>query len=141
MRPLHRSWVVLLLLLAAVGPAAGAEGKTAAVAKVRDKAALTEARDNVLRELKENPKSLAHWKRLAMIQRHLEDEKGTEAALLQAAALDPKDPGVNFMQGLLYEKRAERVKAAAAFRACLENAVQEKIKGLCAKHLNRMEKP
>jgi tetratricopeptide (TPR) repeat protein len=141
MRPLKRSSILPLLLLAASGLAFGAEMKPVAGEKVRDKAALIEARENVMRDLNENPKSLAQWKRLAMIQRHLGDEKGTEAALGKASALDPKDAGVNFMRGLLYEKRADRAKAAASFRACLDNAAQDKIKELCSKHLLRTEKP
>lgn len=141
MRPLTRSFIVLLLLLAAGGPVSGVETKPAGKEKIRDKAALVEARDNAMRLLDENPKSLPQWKRLAMIQRHLGDEKGTEAALDKAAALDPKDAGVNFMLGLLHEKRADPAKAAAAFRACLDNAAQEKIKELCTKHLRRTEKP
>lgn len=128
----------LVFLLA--GPAFGADAKPSGE-KVRDKAALAEAREKTLRELERDPKSLAQWKRLAMIERHLGDEKGTEAALAKASALAPKDAGVNFMLGLLHEKRAERAKAAAAFRVCLENAAQPKIKELCSKHLRRTEAP
>lgn len=128
----------LVLLLA--GPAMAGDAKPPRE-KIRDKAALAEAREKTMRELERDPKSLAQWKRLAMIERHLGDEKGTEAALAKAAALDPKDAGVNFMLGLLHEKRADRAKAAAAFRVCLDHAAQAKIKELCAKHLRRTEAP
>lgn len=129
------------LLFAAGTPGFAAEEKPAAKEKVRDKVALAEAREKTLLELQRDPKSLAQWKRLAMISRHLGDEKATEEALAKASALDPKDPGVNFMRGLLHEKREQRALAAASFRVCLEHAVQEKIKELCAKHLRRMEAP
>lgn len=132
--------VLLVLTLVAAKPAddaveAGQGGKT------RDKAALAQERDLTQKELAADPKNLAQWKRLAMISRHLGDEKGTEEALVKAEALAPKDAGVNFMRGLLHEKRGEAAKAAAAFRTCLDAAVQPKIKELCAKHLRRTEKP
>jgi tetratricopeptide (TPR) repeat protein len=141
MRQLARSSIVITLALAAGGWARGAQEQAPSGEKIRDRAALIESRDKALRELEAYPKSLAQWKRLAMIQRHLGDEKATEEALAKASALDPKDAGVNFMLGLLHEKRADRAKAAAAFRVCLDNAAQDKIRELCAKHLRRTEAP
>lgn len=132
-----------LLLLLALIPAAFAADQSARKPgrEPLDRPRLLEAREKVLRELDAEPKSLQLWKRLAMIQRHLGDEKGTEAALAKAAALAPKDAGVNFMYGLLHEKREERARAAAAFRACLAGDPRDKMKELCAKHLRRVEAP
>lgn len=106
-----------------------------------DRAALLESRDKTLSALKDDPKNLAQWKRLSMIQRHLGDEKGTEDALAKAVALSPGDAGVNFMFGLLHEKRGERELAAVSYRTCRDNALQEKMKIMCVKHLRRVEAP
>lgn len=131
----------LFSLIAALSFSASAAEEGHGRAKPQDKAALIAARDKTQSELKADPKNLAQWKRLAMIQRDLGDEAGTEAALAQAAGLAPKDAGVNFMFGLLHEKRGDDAKAVAAFRVCLDNAAQDKIKSMCAKHLSRVEKP
>lgn len=131
----------LLSLIAALSFSARAAEEGGGREKPRDKAALIAARDEVRGALEADPKNLAQWKRLAMIQRDLGDEAGTEAALTRAAALAPKDAGVNFMFGLLHEKRGDAAKAAAAFRVCVDNAAQEKIGRMCAKHLSRVEKP
>jgi cytochrome c-type biogenesis protein CcmH/NrfG len=131
--------LLVLLLVAAAGRAA--EKPRPGPEKTRDKAALLQERDRAQREVAADPKNLAQWKRLAMISRHLGDEKAAEQALDKAAALDPKDAGVNFMRGLLYEKRGDAGKAAASYRACLDAAVQPKIKELCEKHLSRPVEP
>lgn len=144
MRSITGVFLIAVLLLAAAGRSTGEEAKPAASEKsekIRDKAALIEARDKIIGELAGDPKNVRQWKRLAMVQRHLGDEKGTEEALTKAAALDPKDAGVAFMRGLLHEKRGDGAKASEAFRACLDYASQAKIRELCTKHLRRTEKP
>lgn len=131
MKPTTISALALVILLASGGSANPDP----------QKAALIAARDKAVEATVKEPKSLAHWKRLANLQRQLGDEKGTEEALNKALELDPKDAGVHFMLGLLYEKREEWARASAAFRACLENAGKDPIKEICVKHLRRTEKP
>ena len=137
----HLTTTTLALLLLASAGEVSAQAQPAADKSAQERAALQAARDKALQEVAKDPKNLPQWKRLANLQRQLGDEKGTEDALAGALALDPKDAGVHFMLGLLYEKREEWARASAAFRACLENAGKDPIKDICAKHLRRTEKP
>lgn len=55
-----------------------------------------------------------------------------------AVRLDPKRAIAHYMLGLIYEKKGLKDKAIAAWKACLENAVEPHIRETALKHLTNL---
>lgn len=55
-----------------------------------------------------------------------------------AVSLDPKRAIAHYMLGLIYEKKGLKDKAIAAWKACLETAVEPHIRETALKHLTNL---
>ena len=61
-----------------------------------------------------------------------------QRAFENAVRLDPKKAIAHYMLGLIYEKKNLKDKAIAAWRACLDTAVDPHLRETAIKHLNTL---
>lgn len=61
-----------------------------------------------------------------------------QKAFESAVSLDPKKAIAHYMLGLIYEKKGLVDKAVAAWKACLENASEPRLRETALKHLNNL---
>jgi len=131
-------YLLLAVLLTAAIPQAlraggrwEADGQRGADELRKDAAALEE-------QVKLDPGNVELYIRLGFAYTKLENADGARKAFESAVRLDQKMAIVHYMLGLIYEKKGLRDKAIAAWKACLENAAEPRMRETAKKHLHHL---
>ena len=61
-----------------------------------------------------------------------------QQAFESAVQLDPKKAIAHYMLGLIYEKKGLKEKAVAAWKACLENAADPRMRETATRHIHHL---
>jgi len=85
------------------------------------------------------PDNIELYIRLGFTYAKLEKADDAQRAFENAVRLNPKRPIAQYMLGLIYEKKGETQKAITAWQACLENAVEERLRETARKHLHYLK--
>jgi cytochrome c-type biogenesis protein CcmH/NrfG len=78
------------------------------------------------------------YMRLGVTYSRLEQADDAQRAFEGAVNLDPKKAGAHFMLGLIYEKKGLRDKAIAAWKACLENTQDPRMRDTAIRHIHHL---
>lgn len=100
--------------------------------QLKKDAAATEAR------LKTPPADPELYMKLGFIYTRLEQADDAQRAFEGAVSLDPKKAGAHYMLGLIYEKKGLREKALAAWKACLDNTQDPRMRDTAARHIHHL---
>lgn len=76
--------------------------------------------------------------RLGFTYAHLDRPDDARNAFETAVRLDPKKAIAHYMLGFIYEKKGLREKAVAAWKACLDNTQDPRLRETAAKHLHHL---
>ena len=89
-------------------------------------------------QLKAAPADIELYMRLGFAYSRLEQADEAQRAFESAVALDAKKAGAHFMLGLIYEKKGLRDKALAAWKACLENTQDPRMRDTAQRHIHHL---
>ena len=87
----------------------------------------------------QNPGDIELHIRLGFIYTKLERADDAQRAFENAVRLDPKRAIAHYMLGLIYEKKGMTERAITAWRACLDNAGEERLRETARKHLHHLK--
>lgn len=90
------------------------------------------------RQLLQQPENIELHLKLGFTYTRLGRADDAQRAFENAVRLDPKRAIAHYMLGLIYEKKGLRAQAIAAWKACLENAHDPRLKDTALKHLNNL---
>ncbi len=90
------------------------------------------------RQLLLQPQNIELHLKLGFAYTRLGRADDAQRAFENAVRLDPKRAIAHYMLGLIYEKKGLRAQAAAAWKACLENAHDPRLRDTALKHLNNL---
>lgn len=90
------------------------------------------------RQLLLQPENIDLHLKLGFTYTRLGRADDAQRAFENAVRLDPKRAIAHYMLGLIYEKKGLRAQAAAAWKACLDNAADPAMKNTALKHLNNL---
>ncbi len=85
------------------------------------------------------PGSIELHLRLGFTYSRLEKADDAQRAFESVVRLDPKRAIAHYMLGLIYEKKGLKEMAAAAWQACLDNAVEHHLRETARKHLHHLK--
>ncbi|MCM2266335.1 MAG: tetratricopeptide repeat protein [Elusimicrobiales bacterium] len=81
------------------------------------------------------------YTRLGFTYARLRQADDAQRAFENAVRLDPKKAPAWYMLGLIYEKKGLKDKALAAWKACLENAQDARMRDTAARHIHHLSQP
>ena len=90
------------------------------------------------RQLTAGPKDPEVYIRLGFAYARLEQADDAQRAFESAVNLDPKKAVAHYMLGLIYEKKDLRDKALAAWKTCLENTQDPRMRETAVKHIHHL---
>lgn len=133
-------YLLLAFFLAAAATAARAQpaegrwdsGKRPGVEELKKNAEALEM------AVKQNPSDIELYIRLGFAYARLENADEAQKAFENAVRLDPKRAIAHYMLGLIYEKKGLEEKAITAWKACLENAAEPRLRETARKHLHHL---
>lgn len=102
------------------------------VARLKQEAAALE------QQARANPKDTAVFLKLGFTYSRLKQADDAQRAFETVVSLDPKKAIAHYMLGLIYEKKALRDRAIAAWRACLETAADPQMRATAERHLHHL---
>ncbi len=79
------------------------------------------------------------YEKLGFVYTRLHRIDDAQKAFESAARLEPKEPIIHYMLGLIYEKKGLKPQAVAAWKACLDNAPNDHMRETAIKHLNNLK--
>lgn len=79
--------------------------------------------------------------KLGFTYARLDQADDAQRAFETAVRLDPKRAVAWYMLGLIYEKKGLRDKALAAWKACLENAQEARMRDTASRHIHHLSQP
>ncbi|OGS12577.1 MAG: hypothetical protein A2234_06320 [Elusimicrobia bacterium RIFOXYA2_FULL_58_8] len=130
------SFSVLFLIpaLAATAQSAPRQQKETPVAReqLRTEAAAIE------QQVKANPADTELYMKLGFAYSRLEQADDAQRAFEGAVNLEPKKAAAHYMLGLIYEKKGLRDKAIAAWKACLDNTQDPRMRDTATRHLHHL---
>lgn len=118
--------------LAAVGQHQSAPETPESIARLKKEAASLE------QQAAADPKSTEVFVKLGFTYARLRQPDDAQRAFETAVALDPKRAEAHYMLGLIYEKKGMKDRALAAWRACLENAKETRMRDTAARHIHNL---
>jgi len=89
-------------------------------------------------QLKTLPADPELYMKLGFTYSRLEQADNALRAFESAINLDPKKAGAHYMLGLIYEKKGLRDKALAAWKACLENTQDPRMRDTATRHIHHL---
>ena len=101
-------------------------------------AELTQTAADLERQLLQLPENTDLHIKLGFTYTRLGRADDAQRAFESAIRLDPKRAIAHYMLGLIYEKKGLRDRAVTAWKACLENAGDPKMRNTAVKHLNNL---
>lgn len=131
--------LAVFLLAAPIGSAHAQSIEPQAEDKVQNVEKLKKTAANLEEALKKHPDDVQLYVYLGMTYTRLENADEARQAFEAAVKLDPKKAIAHFMLGLIYEKKGLKENAVAAWKACLENAVEPRMRETAKKHLHHLE--
>lgn len=78
------------------------------------------------------------YMRLGFTYSRLQQADDAQRAFEGALRIDPKKAGAHYMLGLIYEKKGMKDKAIAAWKACLENTTDPRMRDTAMRHLHHL---
>lgn len=91
-------------------------------------------------QIKASPKDPELYVKLGFTYARLHQADDAQRAFETAATLDPKKAIAHYMLGLIYEKKGMREKAIAAWKACLENTQDPRLRETAVRHLHHLSR-
>ena len=91
-------------------------------------------------QVKASPKETELYIKLGFTYARLHQADDAQRAFETATTLDPKRAIAHYMLGLIYEKKGLKDKAIAAWKACLENAHEERLRETAIRHLHHLSR-
>jgi len=119
-------------LLAAEPPPPPPNDPPEVVAQLRQEAAALE------QQTKTSPKDTELFVKLGFTYARLKQADDAQRAFETAISLDPKKAVAHYMLGLIYEKKGLRDRAIAAWKACLENSAEPRMRETAERHLHHL---
>lgn len=89
-------------------------------------------------QIKASPKDTELYVKLGFTYARLHQADDAQRAFESAVSLDPKKAIAHYMLGLIYEKKGMREKAVAAWKACLENTQDPRLRETAIRHLHHL---
>lgn len=89
-------------------------------------------------QAKANQPDLELYMKLGFTYSRLEQADDAQRAFEGAVRLDPKKAGAHYMLGLIYEKKGLKDRAIAAWKACLENTTDPRMRDTAMRHLHHL---
>jgi cytochrome c-type biogenesis protein CcmH/NrfG len=133
-------YLFLALVLAAAAPQAARAQSRNAWESGRNQSAEEHKKNAAELEeaVKTDPNNIELYIRLGFVYSKLEKVGDAQRAFENAVRLDPKRAIAHYMLGLIYEKKGLRDNAIAAWKACLENASEPRLRETALKHLHHL---
>ncbi len=91
-------------------------------------------------QVKASPKDTELYVKLGFAYARLHQADDAQRAFETAVTLDPKKATAHYMLGLIYEKKGMREKAVAAWKACLENTQDPRMRETAIRHLHHLSR-
>lgn len=85
-----------------------------------------------------DPKNADIFVKLGFTYARLKQPDDAQRAFEKAVSLDPKRAEAHYMLGLIYEKKGLKDMALAAWRACMENAKEPRMRDTAARHIHNL---
>ena len=89
-------------------------------------------------QVKASPRDTELYVKLGFTYARLRQADDAQRAFEAAVTLDPKKAIAHYMLGLIYEKKGLREKAVAAWKACLENTQDPRLRETAVRHLHHL---
>jgi|GEM_PF-1615841 len=89
-------------------------------------------------ETRAHPENAELNMKLGFVYTRLRRADDAQRAFENAARLDPKKASAHYMLGLIYEKKGMRDRAVEAWKACLENAADPRLRDTAVRHLHHL---
>lgn len=89
-------------------------------------------------QIKTSPKDTELYVKLGFTYARLRKADDAQRAFETAVSLDPRKAIAHYMLGLIYEKKGMREKAVAAWKACLENTQDPRLRETAIRHLHHL---
>jgi len=99
---------------------------------------LTKAAGHLEEAVRQHPDDVELYIYLGMTYTRLDKADAAQQAFETVVRLDPKRGIAHYMLGLIYEKKGLKDKATAEWRACLETAVEPRMRETARKHLHHL---
>ena len=91
-------------------------------------------------QIKTSPKDTELYVKLGFTYARLHQADDAQRAFEAAVTLDPKKAIAHYMLGLIYEKKGMHEKAIAAWKACLENTQDPRLRETAHRHLHHLSR-
>ncbi|MFA6435394.1 MAG: tetratricopeptide repeat protein [Elusimicrobiales bacterium] len=136
-------YLLLAVFLVAAAPGTRAwsdegrwdSGRPLSTAELKTRAAALEE------AVKLEPADIELYIRLGFTYAKLEQADDAQKAFENAVRLDPKKAIAHYMLGLIYEKKGLKENAVAAWKACIENTAEPRLRETALKHLHHLRNP
>jgi tetratricopeptide (TPR) repeat protein len=89
-------------------------------------------------QIKASPSDPELYVKLGFTYARLDQADDAQQAFENAVRLDPKKAVAHYMLGLIYEKKGMKDSALAAWKACLENTQDPRIRDTAARHIHHL---
>lgn len=91
-------------------------------------------------QVKASPKDTELYVKLGFAYARLHQADDAQRAFETAVTLDPRKAIAHYMLGLIYEKKGMHEKAVAAWKACLENTQDPRVRETAVRHLHHLSR-
>ena len=91
-------------------------------------------------QVKASPKDTELYVKLGFAYARLHQADDAQRAFETAVTLDPSKAIAHYMLGLIYEKKGMHEKAVAAWKACLENTQDPRLRETAVRHLHHLSR-
>mgnify|MGYP003605573874 CR=1 FL=1 len=91
-------------------------------------------------QVKASPKDAELYVKLGFAYARLHQADDAQRAFETAVTLDPSKAIAHYMLGLIYEKKGMHEKAVAAWKACLENTQDPRLRETAVRHLHHLSR-
>jgi cytochrome c-type biogenesis protein CcmH/NrfG len=91
-------------------------------------------------QVKVSPKDTELYVKLGFTYARLRQADEAQRAFETAVTLDPKRAIAHYMLGLIYEKKGLRERAVTAWKACLENTQDPRLRETAVRHLHHLSR-
>jgi cytochrome c-type biogenesis protein CcmH/NrfG len=89
--------------------------------------------------IKKDPANSELWLHLGFIEKKLGNVEASQTAFEKCVSLNPKNADAYYMLGLIYEKKKMKDQAIGAWKSCLANTTEERVKEIARKHLSHLQ--
>jgi Tfp pilus assembly protein PilF len=101
---------------------------------------LRRARAALEKDLQADPKNDSLWLHLAFIEHKMGDFDAAEGSFSKVVELNPQESAAHYMLALIYEKKGQKDKAAAAWKQCVAHSKDPNLLSIAQKHLQELKK-